>query len=371
MARILVIDDDLDLLQMMKLILQRTGHEAILTGDGADGLAKAQQLKPDMAIVDVMMPGMNGYQVVRKLREDPTTTNMIILVLTARAQSVDREAAMAVHADAYMSKPVSPAELVQAINDLLNKRGQTSLPPNMVLSVLSLRGGVGTTTIAINLALALRQPGREVCLVDMCSRSGHAAMQLRLQVKTTWIDVLAQINGLSADQLDRLLLRHDSGVRLLPSPFMPPVRAPGGELVARLIGLLKPMFGVLVVDLGTLDEAGRAVATLSDLVAVVLSPDVASLQSAAAALRVLKSSNIADDKVSLILNQVTPRAGLSNAAIEKALGRSIAVSLPYEDAQGQALAQGIPLAVGQSSSPLVASLSQFIQVAPAKAWRTA
>ena len=71
MARILVIDDDLDLLEMTRMMLQRGGHEAILTGDGMDGIAKAQQLHPDLAIVDVMMPGMNGYQVVRKLREGP------------------------------------------------------------------------------------------------------------------------------------------------------------------------------------------------------------------------------------------------------------------------------------------------------------
>jgi len=370
MARILVIDDDLDLLQMMKLILQRTGHEAILTGDGADGLAKAQQLKPDMAIVDVMMPGMNGYQVVRKLREDPNTANMAIMVLTARAQSVDREAAMAVRADGYMTKPVSPAELLQAINDLLNRRGQISLPPNLLLSVLSLRGGVGTTTISVNLALVLRQPGREVCLVDMCARSGHTAMQMRLQAKTTWVDVLAQVNGLSPESLERLLLRHDSGVRLLPSPFMPPVHAPAGEAVTRLMGLLKPLFGAVVVDLGALDEAGRAVVTTSDLVAIVLSPEVASLQTAAATLRVLKTLNVPDERVLLMLNQITPRAGLSSSAIEKALGRPIAVSVPYEDAQNQALAQGMPLAIGQPTSPLVVSLRQFIQAAPAKVWRT-
>src|SRR5512143_3363775 len=108
MANILVIDDDLDLQQMLRLMLQRGGHKVITTGDGPDGLAKAKQLKPDMAIVDVMMPGMNGYQVVRKMREEPATADMVILVLTARAQPVDREAALAARADDYMPKPVAP-----------------------------------------------------------------------------------------------------------------------------------------------------------------------------------------------------------------------------------------------------------------------
>ena len=368
MARILVIDDDLDLLQMMRLILQRTGHEAILTGDGADGLTKAQQLKPDMAIVDVMMPGMNGYQVVRKLREDPNTANMAIMVLTARAQAVDRDAAMAVRADAYMSKPVSPAELLQAINDLLSRRSTARLLPNMVLAMLSLRGGVGTTTLAVNLALSLRQPGREVCLVDLSTRSGHAAMQMRLQPKTTWVEVLAQASSLNAESVDRLLLRHESGVWLLPSPFLPPIQPPAADAVSRLLTVLKPMFGAMVIDLSALDAAGRTVVSTSDFVAVVLSPEVASLQTTAATLRVLKSVNIPDEKILLVLNQVSPKLGLSGAAIEKALGRPLTVSVPHDDAQGQALAQGAPLALSQSNSALALAVRQLIlALAPAKA----
>jgi pilus assembly protein CpaE len=368
MSRILVIDDDLDLLQMMKLILQRTGHEAILTGDGADGISKAQQLKPDLAIVDVMMPGMNGYQVVRKLREDPATSSMAILVLTARAQAVDRDAAMAVHADAYMSKPVSPAELVQAINDLLNKHTQSMPMPNMMFTVLGMRGGVGTTTLAVNLALALYRPGREVCLVDLCARSGHAAMQMRLQAKISWVEALAQINSLNPEILDKLLLHHESGVRLLPSPFIPPLRLPSGEAFARLLEILKPMFGVTIIDLGVLDDAGRVAVQASDLVAIVLAPEVASLQTTAATLRVLKSLNVPDDKVLLVLNQVMLKPGLSTAAIEKALGRPLAAMLPYDDGQIQALGQGTPLVLSQPNSLLATGMKHLIQVlAPSQA----
>jgi pilus assembly protein CpaE len=362
MARILVIDDDLDLLQMMKLILQRTGHEAILTGDGLDGLAKAQQLRPDLAIVDVMMPGMNGYQVVRKLREDPATAEMAVLVLTARAQAVDRDAAMAVRADAYMSKPVSPAELVQAINGLLDKHSQRSLLPNLALTLLGLRGGVGTTTLAVNLALTLCQPGREVCLMDLCMRSGHAAMQMRLQAKNTWAEAVAQVNSLSPDVLGKLLLRHESGVRLLASPFIPPAHAPTGEAAARLLGLVKPMFGATVVDLGALDDPGRAIVQASDFVVIVLSPEVASLQTTAATLRVLKSLNIPEAQVLLALNQTMIKPGLSAAAIEKALGRPLAVSVPYDDGQLPALGQGTPLALSQPNSPLASGVKQLIQV---------
>jgi pilus assembly protein CpaE len=366
MARILVIDDDLDLLQMMRLILQRAGHEAILTGDGADGIAKALQVHPDMAIVDVMMPGMNGYQVVRKLREDPATSDITILVLTARAQPVDRDAALAAHADGYMAKPVSPAELLQNISELLRKRGQASLPNNIVLTVFSLRGGVGKTTIAVNLALTLRQAGREVCLVDFSERSGHAAMQMRMQAKTSWAEALAQIDSLSSDALDPLLLRHESGLQLLPSPFLPLPQSPPGEAVARLLGLLKLKFNLTVVDLGAWDDAGRAVISSSELLLVILSPEVASLQTTAATLRVIKAMNVPDEKSPLVLNCVVPKAGLAASAIEKALGRPLTIGLPYDELQVQALGQGAPLALSQPAAPLAASVRQLIQVLSSK-----
>src|SRR5512140_3030388 len=154
MANILVIDDDLDLQQMLRLMLQRGGHKVITTGDGNDGIAKAKQLKPDLAIVDVMMPGMNGFQVVRQMRNDPDTSNTAILVLTARAQAVDREAALAARADDYMAKPVSPNELLTKVNQLLAQRVVSQGPMQETIALLSLRGGVGVTSIAVNLALA-------------------------------------------------------------------------------------------------------------------------------------------------------------------------------------------------------------------------
>ena len=371
MARILVIDDDLDLLEMTRMMLQRGGHEAILTGDGMDGIVKAQQLRPELAIVDVMMPGMNGYQVVRKLREDPATADMAVLILSARAQSVDREAALAARADAYMAKPVSPAELLQTVTDLLERRSQASLPANLMTSVFSLRGGVGTTTIAVNLALTLQQAGRQVCLVDLCQKSGQAAIQVRLQATMTWADALLQINNLSPEALDQILLRHDSGLRVLASPFLPPARPPAGEAIARLLTMLKPAFGATVIDLGTLDDVGRTAILSSDFVLLVLTPEVASLQTTAATLRAIKALNVPDGHVLLVSNQVALRPGLSPAAIEKALGRKLFANLPYDEAQLEALGQGVPLMPGQFNSPLAANVRQLVQaLAAARSART-
>jgi pilus assembly protein CpaE len=268
---------------------------------------------------------------------------------------------LAARADAYMAKPVSPAELLQTVTDLLERHSQASLPANLLTSVFSLRGGVGTTTVAVNLALTLQQAGRQVCLVDLCQKSGHAAIQMRQQAKMTWADALLQINNLSPEALDQIMLRHDSGLRVLASPFLPPVRPPAGEAIARLLAMLKAAFGATVVDLGTLDDAGRAAILSSDFVLLVLSPEVASLQTTAATLRTLKALNMPDDRVLLVSNQVALRPGLSPAALEKALGRKLFANLPYDEAQIEALGRGVPLMPGQYSSPLAAGVRQLVQ----------
>src|SRR5512143_2350174 len=167
MATILVIDDDLDLQQMLRLMLQRGSYTVVTTGDGPDGLAKTKDLTPAMAIVDVMMPGMNGYQVVRKLREDPNLSGMVILILTARAQPVDREAAIAAQADDYMPKPFAPNELLAKVTELMSNRSMTQSPTKKTVGVFSLRGGVGTTSVAVNLALALHIKHPPACLIDL------------------------------------------------------------------------------------------------------------------------------------------------------------------------------------------------------------
>ena len=99
MANILVIDDDASLLQMMSLMLKRAGHYPILANDGQEGIEAATRDQPELAIVDVMMPDLSGYEVCRILRGDPRTRNIPLMVLTALSQPEQRDMAMEAGAD--------------------------------------------------------------------------------------------------------------------------------------------------------------------------------------------------------------------------------------------------------------------------------
>ena len=130
------------------------------------------------------MPVMDGYEVVRKLRADPATSEMGIIILTARGQPVDQAAALKAGADLHLPKPVNLDVLADAIESVSAKARPVG-PKRMVIPVISLRGGTGATTVATNLATLLQQVA-PTTLWDLSPASGHVALSLGLQPKSHW-----------------------------------------------------------------------------------------------------------------------------------------------------------------------------------------
>ncbi len=353
MAKILVIDDNAEFLEMIRLLLEeRGGHEAILSGDGADGLAKALASPPDMAIIDVMMPTISGYEVCRELRTNPPTASIPIIILTARGQPVDRQAALDAGADDYMSKPVRMTELLDRVNDLLAKQAAEKPPaPAGTVAVMSLRGGVGVTTLAVNLAATLAQArDKGTCLVDVCPSSGHVALQLGLRPKPTWSD-LVRTSVPDTEIIAAHLLQHASGLRVLASPAFPIVGQGLPRIVARrMFSVLQQQFATVVVDTPpVLSEVTMTVLEAATVVGLVITAEPCSIQTAIGTLHALKQWSA---KLQIILNQVTPAPQLPTGAVERALKRPLMWTIPYDPAQARALTQGVPLAFQSPSSPL-------------------
>jgi len=119
MAHILVIDDDDSLLDMIRLMLRRAGHESTLIDNVRDGIQHAFTNQPDLIILDVMMPELNGYQVCRVLRKDARTAGIPIMILTALHEREQKENAEDSGADAFISKPVTMDILQKEIATLL------------------------------------------------------------------------------------------------------------------------------------------------------------------------------------------------------------------------------------------------------------
>jgi pilus assembly protein CpaE len=360
MARILVVDDNADLLQMIRMLLEeRGGHEVMLSAEGEDGLAKARANPPDLAIIDVMMPGMNGYEVCRQLRRNPATAQIPIIVLTARGQPVDREAALAAGADEYIAKPVTMAELLERVNRLLTSR-IARRPAGGTIAVLSLRGGVGVTTLAVNLAVTLaRSSPNQVCLADFSPSSGHGALQLGLRPDPNWSALALLASGPGPAAIRNYLLTHPSGVHLLASPFVPVVG--GGlspEMVRAVLVALRENFLYLVADLpAVLTEGVMAVLEHADAILLVTAADPSTLQTTVGTLQVLKPYA---SKVRLILNQTGPEPAPPMEALQRVLKHPISGVIPFDPSQARALAQGKPLALSTPDSPLARAVAHLV-----------
>lgn len=121
MARILVADDDQDLNDLVTMKLEAAGHEVVSVVDGESALSRALSDKPDLIVLDWMLPRRNGLEVCREVRSDPGLSGTRILMLTARAQEVDVERAFAAGAEEYITKPFSPRELVLRVAALLSR----------------------------------------------------------------------------------------------------------------------------------------------------------------------------------------------------------------------------------------------------------
>jgi DNA-binding response OmpR family regulator len=122
MSTVLVADDDEDILELVAFRLERAGYEVITAHDGTEALAAARERLPDLAVLDVMMPGLTGYDVTRELRGDEATRAIPVILLTARVQEADVNRGFEAGADDYLRKPFSPQELRVRVHALLARR---------------------------------------------------------------------------------------------------------------------------------------------------------------------------------------------------------------------------------------------------------
>ncbi len=174
--KILIVDDDLETLRLISVMLQKQGYQVVSAKSGAEGLAMASSERPDMVVLDIMMPDSDGYQVARQLRDNPQTSAIPILMFTAKSQLESKVAGYEAGADDYLTKPVHPAELIARIKALFTRSKTRGTGP-----LLTRRGyvrhyaakGAGVSTLALEPGPGLLpEDGAEVS-PPKCARSGH------------------------------------------------------------------------------------------------------------------------------------------------------------------------------------------------------
>ena len=124
---VVVADDEEDILDLVTTVIERSGHEVLPVRDGAAALAAIRERRPDLVVLDIAMPEVDGLEVLRRLRSDAQTSELPVLLLSARAQEDDVRLAFATGANAYVKKPFSPGELSRRVDNLLGAAAQSGL----------------------------------------------------------------------------------------------------------------------------------------------------------------------------------------------------------------------------------------------------
>jgi CheY-like chemotaxis protein len=122
MGRVLVVDDEPDVLLLCRLNLQQRGHEMLEASEGPSALELARERRPDVIVLDLMLPGMNGFEVLETLRRDEATAGIPVLVLTAKSLRADRDRSSGLGAAAFLTKPFLPDDLCELVEALAEAR---------------------------------------------------------------------------------------------------------------------------------------------------------------------------------------------------------------------------------------------------------
>jgi len=374
MGKLLIVDDDLESLKLVGLMFQGRGHQIIAAQNGMQALSKASEESPDLIILDVMMPGIDGVEVCRRLRADPRTQDIPIIMFTAKSQVEDKVIGFEAGADEYLTKPIHPAELIMRVEALLTRtarlgaRAKDALRAKMI-GFLGCKGGVGTTTVATNVAVALAAgpaEGKSVMLAELRSSSTSMALQLGLEGHRGLAALLERKSGLKADAVIDQMERHSSGLRVLGGTYIPQAGHAGldvktGEVILKALGQATDY---LLLDMGMgLNELNQMALRLLRYVFVVTEPHKVAIRMASALLTSLDSLDVGRQNVGVILVHKAPSATtITKVAVEEELRREVVGTLsPAPEQAFQAAEVGVPMVLVQPASLVAQQVRQLAE----------
>lgn len=338
--KILIIDDDLDTLRLVGLMLQKQGYNILAASSGMQGLELALENIPSLVLLDVMMPGMDGYEVARKLRANASTAHIPILMFTAKSQLDDKVTGFEAGADDYITKPTHPSELQAHVKALLSRstKKTSELSAGVVeqtaymIGVIAARGGLGVTTISANLAVALQKRYEVPVILAEC-RSGQGTLAHDLSLsKTKGLSELLQMqpNLITRKAVKEQLLFHASGVDILVASPHPKdgILQAKVENFETILNRLRFMARFVIADLGCgLGPVNQKLISSLNEIIIVVEPFEHSLQHSRTLIDDLISLGIDKTRLHIVTNyRLRSEAQLSVPQVQERLKYGIDVT---------------------------------------------
>ena len=367
--KILIVDDDLDTLKLVGLILQRHGYDIVAANGGLPALQKAAAERPDIILLDLMMPDLDGYEVTRRLRADTSLAHIPIIMFTAKTMLDDKVAGFEAGADDYLTKPTHPSELIAHVKALLARsqgpRAAQAADRGRMVGFLSAKGGVGLTTVALNFAALATQSGQDVILADLHPGSGSLSLMLGLtQSQSLAALVTKPVGDINQRAVGAQLVSHASGLRVLPCAVAPGEAGLMNNVtqVEAIVKTLNTMCKLLVLDLGTgIVEATRRIAPMCETVTVITDPTRPSVLQTKALLADLNTLGLTTGKIDVVIvNRAPSSIQMSWQQVEQLLGYKVALIItPAAELAQQAVEAGMPMVLVRPESFTAEQIKQL------------
>lgn len=376
--KILIVDDDVDTLKLVGLMLQRKGYQISAAINGSQGLKKAMMERPDLILLDVMMPDMDGYELTRRLRKNPATASTPILMFTAKTQLDDKVAGFEMGVDDYLTKPTHPTELQMHVKALL-ARAHTVSKDNgdiktdlhehhgYVIGVLSARGGLGVSALASNLAAGLFAKSQSnVILAELTPGQGTLGLDLGTPNPKGLLEILrGSAAEVTREKVQVSLVPHNSGIKLLLASENPRDVTLISQVqnYEALVTHLATLARFVVLDLGVgLPNFVQKLLPMCSECSVVVEGALNSIQHTKYLIDEIISLKIHRKTISVVLNnRQRSEAQMPLIQVQERLGHSISTILtPAPELFLQAARLQTPAVLAQ---PTNMTSQQFLKMA--------
>jgi pilus assembly protein CpaE len=352
--KVLIVDDDLETLRLVGLMLQRQGYEIVAASNGTQALGMARTEKPVVIILDIMMPDLDGYEVTRQLRKDPDTTNIPIILFTAKSQTEDKLVGYEAGADDYLTKPVHPAELIAKIKKLMDlgrSRETTSSIHGHVIGVIAAKGGSGVSSTAMNLALNLHSRTKlPIIAAELIPGQGTWALELGFENPENLKRLLSsQPNEITAKKVDAELTQTTRGIKFLFASSEPKDLELIGAGLQRveIIQKLTNLGPTVVLDLGTGSFPNfDRILPVCDEIVVVFEPNPLNIARTKKLLDYIVEKGFGKSKfLTLVqMNRIVSALQMSQAQISEIFKQKVEFMLPpFSEQAFSAFSKNIPL----------------------------
>jgi pilus assembly protein CpaE len=219
-----------------------------------------------------------------------------------------------------------------------------------VITIFGAKGGIGKTTISTNLATTLaKMTGANVCLLDMDTRFGDVAIMMDVAVEASIADVAKRIDEIDRDKIRDYLVKHHSGVSILPAPLHPTEwRNMTPQHIEKIVELLAQTHDYVVIDTpGTFNELIATTLELANLILLITSMDIASIKDTALALEMLRAAAVSEDKVKLTINHSTAANSLREADVARVLEYDVFWQIPHDLSVSTSTQLGQPIVIAK------------------------